>query len=54
MGMLVNLIVSLLVGAICGWIAGLIMKSNNGIIGSIICGVVGACLLIAIFRLIRK
>ena len=36
-----GLITSLVVGAICGWLAGYIMKSKNGLIMNILLGVVG-------------
>ena len=77
-----NLIISLIIGGISGWLAGKIMKSNfsglgnigigilggivgsillaiiglhgSGFIGSIIVSVVGACVLIAIGRAIKK
>ena len=48
-GKMINFIVSLIVGAICGWLAGIIMKSNNGIIINIILGVVGGAVAGALF-----
>ena len=78
----INLLISLAIGAVCGWLAGNIMKkgnslimniilgviggfvggfifnllglSINGILGSIISGVVGACLIIFVVGLIKK
>lgn len=37
-----NLIIILLIGALVGWVAGMIMKSGGGIIFDIIVGIVGA------------
>ena len=79
---MISLIVTIIVGAISGWLAGIIMKSSHGIIvnillgvfggaiagailgvfhinlgglgGNIICGIIGACLLIYIGKLIKK
>lgn len=80
---LMALIIFLVIGAIAGWLAGLIMKgggfgligdiivgvigsfiggwlfgalgiSTGGLIGSIIAAVVGAIILIAIIRLIKR
>ena len=39
-----GIIMSLVVGGICGWLAGKIMKSNNGILFNIILGLLGGCL----------
>lgn len=36
-----GIIASLIVGAICGWLAGIIMKSKNGLIMNIILGIAG-------------
>lgn len=36
-----GIIVSLIIGAICGWLAGYIMKSKNGLLMNIILGIVG-------------
>ena len=75
-----GLIVSLIIAGICGWLAGIIMKSSfpwyinvliglvggalfswlagsfviQGIIGNIIGGVIGSCLVIFIIKLIKK
>ncbi len=77
-----GIILSLVIGAICGWLAGKIMNSEgsllynivlgvlggfvgglvfgliginfSGIIGNIICGAAGSCLLIWIVRKIKK
>jgi len=46
---MINFIVSLIVGAICGWLAGIIMKSEHGIIINIILGVVGGAVAGALF-----
>jgi uncharacterized membrane protein YeaQ/YmgE (transglycosylase-associated protein family) len=39
-----NLIIILVVGAIVGWLAGMIMKSGGGILFDIIIGIAGALL----------
>ena len=40
-----GLLIALLIGAICGWLAGQLMKGAGfGIIGNIIVGIVGALL----------
>ena len=79
---ILDILVSLAIGALAGWLAGMIMGSKNslllniilgivggfvgglifsflgieaiGIFGTIICAVVGACLVIFIVRLIKK
>ena len=79
---MIDLLISLAIGALAGWIAGIIMKAKGGIIFNIILGVVGgavggfvlglvgisffgflgtiiravagACILIAVARLITK
>ncbi len=40
--MLVNILVWIIVGAIAGWLAGLIMHSRLGLIGDIIVGIIGS------------
>ena len=37
-----NIIIWIVLGAVAGWIASIIMKSNHGIIEDIVLGVVGA------------
>ncbi|HZF94506.1 MAG TPA: GlsB/YeaQ/YmgE family stress response membrane protein [Allosphingosinicella sp.] len=37
-----NLIIILIVGALVGWLAGIIMRSGGGIIFDIVVGIVGA------------
>lgn len=37
-----DIIIWIVLGAIAGWIAGLIMKSNHGMLEDIILGIVGA------------
>lgn len=39
-----GIILWIIFGAIVGWIASVIMKSNNGLLGDIIIGIVGALL----------
>jgi uncharacterized membrane protein YeaQ/YmgE (transglycosylase-associated protein family) len=37
-----NLVVSLLIGAVAGWLAGLIMKGHGlGLVGNILVGIIG-------------
>lgn len=40
--MLVNLLIWALFGAVAGWIAGKLMKSENGLITNIILGIIGS------------
>jgi uncharacterized membrane protein YeaQ/YmgE (transglycosylase-associated protein family) len=42
--MLTNLIVTILVGALAGWVAGKIMKSDGSLIRNIILGILGGLL----------
>ena len=42
--MLLNIILWLIVGAIAGWLAGIIMKSKGSLIRNIILGIAGALL----------
>jgi uncharacterized membrane protein YeaQ/YmgE (transglycosylase-associated protein family) len=37
-----NIIVTILIGALVGWLAGLIMKSKNGFVLNVILGIVGS------------
>jgi uncharacterized membrane protein YeaQ/YmgE (transglycosylase-associated protein family) len=37
-----NILIWIVLGAVAGWIAGMIMKSSHGIIEDVILGVVGA------------
>lgn len=39
---MVNFIVWIVVGAIAGWLAGVVMKSRHGLITNIILGIVGS------------
>jgi uncharacterized membrane protein YeaQ/YmgE (transglycosylase-associated protein family) len=39
---MINLIVWLIVGAVIGWAAGLVMRDKNGLVINIIVGIVGA------------
>ena len=39
-----GLIILLIVGGIVGWLAGMIMRDNNGIILNVVVGIVGAIL----------
>ncbi len=40
--MLGNIFIWLIVGAIAGWLAGLVMKSRQGLIGNVILGIIGS------------
>lgn len=50
--MLVTIIISLVLGAISGWLAGLIMKSDGSLVRNIILGIVGGVLAGVIFKAI--
>jgi uncharacterized membrane protein YeaQ/YmgE (transglycosylase-associated protein family) len=39
---MINLIVWLIVGAVIGWAAGLVMRDQNGLVVNIIVGIIGA------------
>ena len=39
---MIGLLIWLIIGGVVGWLAGLIMRDNNGIIINIIVGIVGA------------
>ncbi len=36
-----SIIISLVIGAVCGWLAGIIMKSGHGLLINIVLGIVG-------------
>ncbi|MBR3824157.1 MAG: GlsB/YeaQ/YmgE family stress response membrane protein [Lachnospiraceae bacterium] len=36
-----NIIISLIIGGICGWLAGIIMKTGYGLLFNVILGVIG-------------
>lgn len=40
--MLVSIIIWLVIGALCGWLAGIVMRSGGGLIMNIVVGIVGA------------
>ena len=40
--MLINIIITILIGALVGWLAGLIMKTNHGFWLRVLLGVVGS------------
>ena len=40
--MVINILLWLLVGAVAGWVAGIIMKSKGSLLRNIILGIVGA------------
>ncbi len=39
---MISLIVWLIIGGIVGWLAGLIMRDNNGVVVNIIVGIIGS------------
>ncbi len=39
--MLINLLISIVIGAVSGWLASLIMKSKGGLLRNIIMGIIG-------------
>ncbi len=41
---MISLLIWLLIGGVVGWLAGLIMRDNNGLIVNIIVGIVGSFL----------
>ncbi len=41
---MINLILVIIVGAIIGWVAGMIMKTRGGLLVDIVVGIVGALL----------
>ena len=41
---MISLLVWLIIGGIVGWLAGLIMRDNNGVIVNVIVGIVGSFL----------
>jgi len=53
-GLLVNLIIGIVGGILGGWIFGLFGITSTGIIGSLICAVVGAVVLLYIISLFKK
>lgn len=48
-----ELLISIVLGAIAGWIAGMIMKSHGGILRNIILGIVGGFLGNFLFGLLK-
>jgi len=41
---MINLIVTIIVGALIGWVAGMIMRTRGGLLVDIVVGIVGALL----------
>ena len=39
---MINFIIWIIVGAIAGWLAGIVMKSSHGLVTNIILGIVGS------------
>jgi len=53
-GILLNIIIGIVGAAIASFIFGLVGVSFNGWLGYLIAGLVGACILIALVRLVRR
>jgi uncharacterized membrane protein YeaQ/YmgE (transglycosylase-associated protein family) len=41
MDWLIHVVTTIVVGAIIGWLAGIIMKSNGSLLQNIVCGILG-------------
>ena len=41
---MIGIIIWLVVGGVCGWLAGMIMRDNQGILMNIVVGIVGAAI----------
>ena len=52
--LLVNIIMGIIGGAVGGFVFGFLGINFSGIIGSVICGAIGACLLIFVGRKLFK
>lgn len=52
MGFLINVIVSLIVGGVCGWLASMIMKTGGSLLYNVILGIIGGVVGGVIFSLI--
>ena len=48
-----NILISILIGAVSGWIASIIMKSSGGLIRDIILGIVGGFVGGFVFNLLK-
>ena len=46
---MIGIIIWLVVGGVCGWLAGMIMRDNQGILMNIVVGIVGAAIAGALF-----
>ncbi len=51
---MINFLLWILMGAIAGWLAGLIMKTDYGLLGNIIVGIVGGFIGGLVMNLIHK
>ena len=50
-----TIIIWLVIGAIAGWLAGLIMKGYGfGLVGNIIVGIIGAVILLFVIGLVKR
>lgn len=53
MGAIKNILAGIIGGTVGGWILGLVgLQSKGGFVGNLIVGIFGACVVIAIYRLI--
>ena len=54
-GLLMNIILGIIGGVVGGWVFGLLgIRSNGGLIGSLVTALVGAVLVLYVARLIKK
>lgn len=54
MGLLMNIILGIVGAAIAGWLFSLVGISFGGWVGYLIAGFIGACILIALARMVRR
>ena len=54
MGLLMNIILGIVGAALASWLFGLLGLTAGGWIGYLIAGFIGACILIAVGRMIRR
>ena len=52
---MMGIIAALVIGAIAGWLAGLLMKGGGfGLLGDIVVGIVGAVIILVILSLVKR
>ena len=49
---MVGILISLIIGAVCGWLAGIIMKSGHGLLINMLLGLAGGVVGGLIFKLL--